>query len=146
MIPLLVGAAALFSVGKGIYDSYKASENADKMQQIARSRPVPRAAAPAPPRAAVPAPVAPSGPEPISMGGPGGGMAPMPISAPAAGISMPTAPGLMTAPNPIGQAPMNPMMGMGAAAPNPGMGPNPLAVNPDPKLKNPWEQYAPMTY
>jgi hypothetical protein len=145
MLPLLAAGAALFSVGKGIYDSYKANENADKMRKIAMAKKPSRPAAP-PPMAAPPqAPVGPSGPAPISMGGPGGGMAPMPVSAPAAGISMPSTPSLVAPPNPIGQAPMNPAQAMGAADPSVGMGPNPLAP-PELKPKNPWEQYAPMSY
>jgi hypothetical protein len=146
MIPLIAGAAALFAVGKGIYDSYKSNQNAEEMQKIAKAKNPSRPSSPPPAASAPPAPVAPSGTAPISMGGPGGGMAPMPISAPAAGISMPTAPGLMAPPNPIGQNPMNPMLAMGAAMPNAGMGPNPLAVNPEQKQRNPWEQYAPMSY
>ena len=142
MIPLIAGAVALFSVGKGIYDSYKQNESNKKMQKIAQAKgsgpvssPQPGPSQPAPSSAAPPM-------APVSMGGGGAGMAPMPSATPAATISMPTV-------NPMAIQPpeqVNPMTTMGNANPSAGIGANPLDMNQPQKQKNPWEQYAPMSY
>ena len=142
MIPLIAGAVALFSVGKGIYDSYKQNESNKKMQKIAQAKgsgpvssPQPGPSQPAPSSAAPPM-------APVSMGGGGAGMAPMPSATPAATISMPTV-------NPMAIQPpeqVNPMTTLGNANPSAGIGANPLDMNQPQKQKNPWEQYAPVSY
>lgn len=144
-LPLAIaGAAALFSVGKGIYDSIKQGEHNSKMQKILAAKKAPTAA-PAPPPQSAPA-AAPSAPIGAPAGAPGAAMAPMPNQAPPTQLNMPSAPPPVAPPPMVGgMGAPNPMMGMAGATPGAlGMGPPPNPLEQDPmKPKNPWELYSP---